>query len=78
MNKAWTPAREYFGDRPCLPLAAWTRISQWSPWEQKRRGSRYVFWFNQSRFLEREEAPYWSFLQSPKFRSTFPPLKANA
>ena len=29
---AWTPAREYHGDRPCLPRAAYARIGAWSYW----------------------------------------------
>ena len=28
----WTPAREYRGDRPCLPLAAYSRIARWACW----------------------------------------------
>jgi len=65
---AWTPAREYHGDRPCIPLQAWLRIAQWSTWEQKRKGSRYNFWFKQFSFRaeDKEAAPFWSFLQYPK------------
>jgi len=39
---AWTPAREYHGDRPCIPLQAWLKIAQWSVWE-KRHG-KVSFW----------------------------------
>jgi hypothetical protein len=65
VNRKWTPATEYHGDRPCLPIQAWHRIAHWSQWEQKSRRSRYNFWFEQFK-RSWEPAPYWSFLEMPK------------
>jgi hypothetical protein len=62
---SWTPAKDYHGDRPCLPLQSWHRIAQWSQWEQKRKRSKYNFWFEQFKRTW-EPAPYWSFLEMPK------------
>jgi hypothetical protein len=41
-NPAWTPAREYYGDRPCLPLAAYARISRWARWYHTGAGHWFI------------------------------------